>query len=225
MAHWQKILQELTLHPQLHGRFLNMLSLLEYIGARKIMKSQKEVGMNPVVLTHIAEEVRHAQVFKKLALKVAGPTVMTFEEEALLCGREGRTYFQTIDRTAQDVVGSDHIWLNYLLTTLIVEERAQNFYSFYDELLTQLGLGGPLKAIVREEVNHLKEVKDFLSEDSFLKEEDINRVRDVEQSFFNDIFMSIEEHLQKARKSASEDNRENSRENADETSVDFTSMH
>ena len=35
-------LKRLACRPEAHARFVNTLSLLEYIGARKIMKSQKE---------------------------------------------------------------------------------------------------------------------------------------------------------------------------------------
>lgn len=194
MAHWQKTLQELILFPELHGRFLNTLSLLEYIGARKIVKSQKESHITPTILGHMVEEIRHAQILKKLALRVAGSGVSSYREESLLCGREGRAYIQAIDQTAKDVVGEGNSWTNYLLTTLIVEERAQDLYPFYDELLCQLDLGGPLKAIVREEVGHLEQVQDYLSREN-VDSRLIEQIRLVEKSFFDDFFLQVSNQM------------------------------
>lgn len=61
---WQECLTALVKQPTLHARFLNTLSLLEFIGARKIMKSQEEDSVTPAVLAHATEEIRHAQVLK-----------------------------------------------------------------------------------------------------------------------------------------------------------------
>lgn len=193
--HWQKTLQRLTAYPELHGKFLNTLSLLEYIGARKIMKSQPEVAVTPTVLAHMSEEVRHAQILKKMAIKVGGAVVNGFHDNQLLCGRAGKAYMQAVDQTAQDVLGESNPWVNYLLTTLIVEERAQSLYPFYDELLAQLGLAGPLKAIYREEVGHLEQVQQFLSAEKAINAHDIDRVRVVEKSFFEDFFLQIENEI------------------------------
>ena len=54
----------------LHGKLLNTLSLLEYTGARKIVKSQLETNIDLKTLNHMQDEIKHAQMFKRYAHKV-----------------------------------------------------------------------------------------------------------------------------------------------------------
>lgn len=195
MKEWQKILTDVVSRPEIHGRFLNTLSLLEYIGARKIMKSQEEARITPTILAHMTEEIRHAQIIKKLALKVGGDAVKTYSEESLVCGHEARAYIQAIDHAAASVVGPKSSWVNYLLTTLVIEERAQELYPFYDELLIPLGLGGPLRAIFREEEGHLEQVITALKENGKLTETQIELVRQEERVFFTAFFAAVAERM------------------------------
>ena len=195
MTDWKLILQEVVARPEVHGKFLNTLSLLEYIGARKIMKSQEESRITPIVLAHMTEEIRHAQILKKLAIKVGGSSVQSYAEDSLLCGYEGRAYMQAIDRKACEVVGEKNSWVNYLLTTLIVEERAQELYPFYDSLLVPLGLSGPLKGIFREEEEHLAQVIESLKSAGGLSETQLELVRQEERIYFTAFFAAVAEKL------------------------------
>jgi hypothetical protein len=195
MRRWQTTLANLVDYPEIHGRFLNTLSLLEYIGARKIMKSQDEEQITPQVLAHMVEELRHAQIIKKLALKVGGPRLKTYSEKNLACGQEGRAYIQAIDSKAQDALKMKDSWANYLLTTLIIEERAQELYPLYDALLAPLGLSGPLKTIVREEVEHLAQVTELLKTQAQCTEEMIESVRKVERQYYQAFFEAIADEL------------------------------
>jgi hypothetical protein len=192
MTSWQQTLTKIVSQPDVHGKFLNTLSLLEYIGARKIMKSQDEAQITPTTLAHMTEEIRHAQILKKLALKVGGASVKTYSEESLFCGREGREYIQAIDAKACEVIGDKNSWVNYLLTTLIIEERAQELYPFYDNLLIPLGLGGPLRAIFREEEGHLEQVIQALKESGGLSETQIELVRQEERLHYAQFFKAAE---------------------------------
>ncbi len=195
MTDWKQILQEVVTQPAVHARFLNTLSLLEYIGARKIMKSQEESRITPIVLAHMTEEIRHAQILKKLAIKVGGASVQSYGEDSVLCGYEGRAYMQAIDHKACEVVGEKNSWVNYLLTTLVVEERAQELYPFYDELLAPLGLNGPLKAIFREEEEHLAQVIESLKTAGGLSETQLELVRQEERIHFTAFFAAVAEQM------------------------------
>ncbi len=195
MTGWQKVLTDVVNRPEIHGRFLNTLSLLEYIGARKIMKSQDEARITPITLAHMTEEIRHAQIIKKLALKVGGDGVKTYSEDSLICGHEARAYIQAIDSAAASVVGPKNSWINYLLTTLVIEERAQELYPFYDELLIPLGLGGPLRAIFREEEGHLEQVITALKENGKITETQLELVRQEERIYFTTFFAAVAERM------------------------------
>src|SRR5260221_11684276 len=174
------ILARLTGDAGRHARFLNTLSLLEYIGVRKILKSQPAEGLSAEMLEHILEEARHAYVLKRLALRVGGESVATYAAPALLCGEEARRYIQTLDRSAEidlkesrdpasgatgDAVpaggvspASGSASVNYLYTTLLIEERAGAVYPLYEPLLARVGLGGVLAGFIREEEGHLSAV-------------------------------------------------------------------
>ena len=56
----------------IHARWLNTFSFLEYIGFRKIVKSQRAEVLNRSLLVHALEEGRHALLLKKLAVKLGG---------------------------------------------------------------------------------------------------------------------------------------------------------
>ncbi len=196
MTDWKSILKDIVQFPETHALFLNTLSLLEYIGARKIMKSQEESRITPTTLAHMTEEIRHAQIIKKLAVKIGGTAVKTYAEESLICGHEARAYIQAIDHAAQNVVGLKNSWVNYLLTTLVIEERAQELYPFYDDLLKPLGLGGPLRAIFREEEEHLEQVIQSLKENGGITETQIELVRQEERIYFTSFFAAVAEKIQ-----------------------------
>jgi glutathionylspermidine synthase len=135
------------------------------MGSRKIMKSQVDRVITSETLSHMAEEIRHAQVLKILALKFSQQQLSTYHDEHLLCGGEAKAYIQTVDRAAeaalqhaslQKITHSNE--LNYLFTTLLVEERAAQLYPLYNEVLGNLGHPNKLQGIVREEQQHLDTV-------------------------------------------------------------------
>ncbi|MFZ9595960.1 MAG: hypothetical protein ACO3A2_07775 [Bdellovibrionia bacterium] len=162
----EMVLNALELRPMLHARFLNTLSLLEYIGARKIFKSQAESSINASLLAHAAEEIHHAQTFKKLALKLSQGKLTSYSEDHLLCGREAKEYFQCLDYGVHAEVETDS-WMNYLYTTLLIEERANQVYPLYEPILARAGFAGILKSIVKEEASHMQDILKHLQEQTW----------------------------------------------------------
>ena len=70
-------------NPNLHARWLNMFSYLEYIGFRKIVKSQGAENLSLETLGHAVEEGRHALMLKKFAFAqlqfLFGPVRVAFQ--------------------------------------------------------------------------------------------------------------------------------------------------
>ena len=64
-------LTEIVRQPQTHAKFMNMLSMLEHMGSRKIMISQMNETLTEDSLKHLAEEARHAYFFKRQAERAA----------------------------------------------------------------------------------------------------------------------------------------------------------
>jgi hypothetical protein len=195
VVQFQGFLQEISQHPLLHGRFLNTLSFLEYIGSRKILKSQRAESIHFEILSHVAEEIRHAQTFKKLSLKVSGGVTSSYSQDHLFCGAEAGAYFQTIDQSAAQSLGQPDPWTNYLLTTLLIEERANQIYPFYEEILARVGHHGYLKTIVREENSHLQDITTEIQKHHPLTPALLNQLRILEDQAFTRFTRSLTREL------------------------------
>ena len=158
----QLVLEEVTSCQRLHGRWLNTLSFLEYIGARKILKSLPADILDETLLSHIAEEAFHSLFFKKLARKVTQNNY-SFREEELLLPEKCEDYFQKLDKKAESLSSGNKI-LNYLYTTWIVETRAVTVYSLYNRILQTKQFPFTLNSILKDEEKHLKQVKDLIEQ-------------------------------------------------------------
>jgi hypothetical protein len=79
-----------------HARFLNMLSLMEHIGSRKIMLSQAKGELPQDTLKHLAEETRHAFFFKRAAENLAGRS-LDYGAADTMAGTEARMYMARLD--------------------------------------------------------------------------------------------------------------------------------
>ena len=164
----EALFRALAAHPALHARFINTISLMEYIGARKIMKSQQDVEFDLELLSHVAEEAKHAWLVKRLALRVDKKAAATYAPEHLLCKEQAEGYLQAIDAAAKEALadvdmtesGFSKTWLNYLYSSLLIEERADTFYKVYAVVLEELGLAGTVRAILKDETKHLAAMAD-----------------------------------------------------------------
>jgi hypothetical protein len=88
--------------PALHARWLNTLSYLEYVGFRKIVKSQRAEVLTAAILGHACEEGRHALGLKKLAIKLGGVQFDSYAPAVLLCSEEAAAYFQDLDKACDE---------------------------------------------------------------------------------------------------------------------------
>lgn len=188
---WKDVLREIVKRPLIHGRFLNTISLMEYIGARKIVKSQFEKNIDQNVLNHMNEEIRHAQVFKKMALKVSGGELKTYDEPYLIAGNEARAYLQCVDRSVESALNGENSYANYLLSTLLIEERANEIYPFYSELMEPLGFSHFIKNILKEEELHLQDTLSALQENNVLTAAQLSALRMIEGQAFQQLIEAI----------------------------------
>jgi len=156
-------------NSDLHGRWLNTFSYLEYIGFRKIVKSQDAEKLDLKTLGHAVEEGRHALLLRKLAVNLGGPKLDTYMPDTLLCGREAESYFQTLDGVCEehlkvDVASALRARLTYLYVTWLVELRAISVYEIYQDALSEIGEKFPLTGLLAEEDLHLQAVRKELCE-------------------------------------------------------------
>ena len=141
---------------------MNTLAYLEYVGARKIIKSLHSDFLTLEELKHFVEEARHAYFFKKMGERNFTNFPATFAEENLLGGRAAKDYFQGLDHFIFNELGGDQSKLNYFYVTWSIEERAMKLYSLYDELLVAEKSSLRLTSILKEEANHLQDMKDLI---------------------------------------------------------------
>lgn len=152
--------------PTLHARWLNTFSYLEYVGFRKIVKSQRAEFLTAVILGHACEEGRHALGLKKLAVKLGGAEFDSYAPEVLLCGEEAVAYFQDLDKACDaafaDRSGEERGKLTYGYVTWLVERRALDVYQTYRKALGESEIARKLGGLLAEETKHLADVEALL---------------------------------------------------------------
>jgi hypothetical protein len=158
----ENVIQAIVNTPAVYPRFLNTLSLLEYVGARKILKSQSYSRLDHKLLAHAAEEIRHAQLLKRAAMKLS-PDCATYDAAALICGKQAFTYFQAVDYAAIQVLNEHDPWHCYLYSTYLVEIRALEFYTAFEKVVRGMGKPSVFRGILAEEQRHLQDINDWLS--------------------------------------------------------------
>ena len=151
----RQTLETLIAHPADHARFLNMLSMLEHMGSRKIMLSQNHRTLNQDTLKHLAEEARHAFFFKRQAEKIAGHAIPDYSRDNTMRFFAAQQYFGRLDAAVTYHVGTESA---YPWVSLIIELRACWFYGLYQSVLEQAKMALSLKSLLAEEDHHLAEM-------------------------------------------------------------------
>lgn len=164
-------------NKSLHGRLLNTFSMLENAGTRKIHHFQKFGYCSELILRHAAEESRHAWFFKA-QLKHLFPNhaeratlYSDYRSSAILGGLASRHLLAQLDlvtcrylQQTHGLVGRDRAMAAYLLVTLIVEWRARQVYSLYEQILRDADSKISVRAIMKEEERHLKDIEQLINE-------------------------------------------------------------
>ncbi|TGK04296.1 hypothetical protein EHQ53_03875 [Leptospira langatensis] len=195
------LLQSIVKSKDLHFRWLNTLSMLEHIGARKIHTTQTGSQVSEMVLRHASEEARHASFFKRLALKVLPEGTQDFQKGSLLAGYSAVSYFQKLDSCVERSLSKEklakrtHSFLCYLYVTKMIEERAGLVYELYDKILDENQAGISIKGIIKEEEVHLVEMDNALSELDPDFEARTLEFRGKEAEFFHKYFRNLEKEI------------------------------
>lgn len=191
----QTVLKHITSEPALEARWLNTLSLLEFVGARKISRTVADRHPTLEVLGHLADETRHALAFKRLACEVAGSEVSGY-----LCPQEAATYFQTLDRElaawATQAMGHEDVRLNYLLTTTVVEQRAMLMYPLYKAATRQASVRLELGKVVTEEQSHRVDIEETCKlRLAQVGVSDLSAPRGIEERLFDAFLSALEREV------------------------------
>ncbi|WP_084680343.1 hypothetical protein [Leptospira fainei] len=193
----RSVLEDIERIPSIHAKWLNTLSLLEHIGARKIHASQTGNSISEMVLRHASEEARHAAFFKKLTLRVGSEEFSGYEPATLLAGNSAVIYFQRLDSIVNRSLSSEAFsrgkqkLLCYLYVTKLIEERAGLVYEEYERILSSGESGISLKSIIKEEESHLQEMNFHLQDNDPKFSERTDYFREKESIFFSKFFETL----------------------------------
>jgi hypothetical protein len=184
--------------PSLNARWLNTIALLEYVGARKILKSQASATVGELLLKHAAEESRHAHFFKRASERVSDEAPTQFGANDLLCGEAAKSYFYHLDHgieaslIAEGWAGDDLHFACYLYVTTLIEERAGWLYPAYHRALRKAGVSVSLSGIIEEEDRHLEEMAVAGLQLDPLWLDRVDRFREHEAGLWADLWTSLE---------------------------------
>ncbi|MEY4383760.1 MAG: hypothetical protein RI995_1302 [Bacteroidota bacterium] len=202
MSELKQILEQIVLNPNLHARFLNTLSYMENVGARKISKFESRSAANLMVLKHAAEEHRHAYFLKKQLYKLIDEGLETYEDQHLLCPQISGYYLNYLDLRVSKFLkkelglqGAELKWLAYLFVTYAIEVRADEIYPIYQEVLTAFDQKVHVKSIIIEEEGHLEEMIQQLSNYSPSWEVLGKQVVAIESQLFHEWMAAIEQEV------------------------------
>ncbi len=191
-APFRAFLRTAIAQPADHVRFLNLLSLLEHIGSRKIMLSQMKGILTQDILKHLAEETRHAFFFKREAEKLAGHGLEGYSDAETLAAGPGKLYFGRLDAGLTRPLGEVHAETGYLWVSLVVELRAIWVYRLYQQELIAANYPLPLKGIIAEEDKHLIDMVDRLGEIGFDTAAALPGAMELEKTLFTRLFTALQ---------------------------------
>lgn len=191
----KNFLREIVTAPEIHAQFMNMLSMLEHMGSRKIMVSQMNRPMSEDTLKHLAEEARHAYFFKRQAERMAKRPLTGYADENTFCRVPAAMYFGRLDAGISRAIGDDD---PYPWVSLIIELRACWLYAIYHEVLEQEKISISLKSLLAEEDMHLAEMFEACGEN----EQRLKGLSAYETELFEKLFRALEAALPAALQEA-----------------------
>lgn len=187
------LLKAITTDDDQFPRFLNTLSMMEHMGARRIMLTQGAGALNQETLKHMAEETRHAFFYKRQAERFAKRS-MNYTDEDTIAPSFARMYFKRLESHIAQTVkdDADPLTTAYLYMSMIIEFRAVWGFAILQDALDDAGRKLSLKSLLAEEQGHLEDMESRLQA---LDESTVERVRaflDKENALFQRLLSAFE---------------------------------
>jgi len=149
--------------PDLELEWIDLLSQLEYVGCRKIMKSVGFEAVNLEILRHVSEEASHAYLLKAV-VEEGGLRDRSWREGRF--AEAGWRYFQGLDQRVSALPGSDG--LRYPGVSWAIERRVLVVYPAYLKLTRNESLRKALRRILAQEERHGAQFGEFAFPDGYL---------------------------------------------------------
>ena len=155
-----QLLPNIINDDQQHARWLNTLSMMESVGARKIAGYVDPIHVDELTLQHASEEARHAHYLKRQISKI-GQKLPDYSRDNLLAPRASYHYLHRLDWTCsrylkqKGLTGRALKNHSYLYVTYLIEVRAMKLYHTYQAALTHSSSPVHVRSILKEEEGHL----------------------------------------------------------------------
>ncbi len=142
--------------PKIELEWVDVLSQLEYVGCRKIIKSVGFDAMNGQVLKHLTEEAMHAYLLKSAA-EASGLPVRPWTE-GLFCNL-GFEYIRDLDAGISELQKNEGDC--YPAVSWTLETRVLSLYPAYDEVCQFSKVKKAIGVILAQEKAHALQFKDL----------------------------------------------------------------
>ena len=199
----ENLLREIVANKELHGLWINTLSLMENTGAKKIKNFESKFLVTETILKHASEESRHAYFLKKQLSKLEDVSLPTYESKYLLAPIHSVNYLNMLDvqvcRYIKNNFSFNHEqtkYAAYLLVTFAIEVRADDIYPIYQKALDEAGSKINVKSIIAEEINHLAEMNKSIALFFENAEEVCSVVIELEKKLYEAWTKGVEQHVQ-----------------------------
>ena len=155
-----QLLPEIIRDDRQHARWLNTLSMMESVGARKIAGYVDPIHVDELTLQHAFEEARHAHYLKRQISKI-GQKLSDYRRDSLLAPRASYRYLHQLDWSCarylkqKGLSGRALKNHSYLYVTYLIEVRAMKLYHTYQATLTEAQSPVHVRSIIKEEEGHL----------------------------------------------------------------------
>jgi hypothetical protein len=142
-------LERLSREPQLELEWVDLLSQLEYVGFRKIVKSVGFESVDLELLRHVSEEASHAFLLKAV-VEESGRAGHSWRDGRF--SAVGFRYFQELDQRVSALPASPG--LRYPGVSWAIERRVLVVYPVYLKTTRHEGLRRALRRILAQEERH-----------------------------------------------------------------------
>ena len=159
----EELLRRLVVSPEVELEWIDLLSQLEYVGCRKIVKSVGFESVNLEILRHVSEEASHAFLLKAV-VEEGGLRDRSWREGRF--AEAGWGYFQGLDQRISSLPASEG--LRYPGVSWAIERRVLVVYPAYLKVTRNESLKKALRRILAQEERHGAQFGEFAFPDGYL---------------------------------------------------------
>ncbi len=141
-------LDEAVVEPTLERNWVEMLSQLEYVGCRKMLRSLSWEDVDLRTLKHIQEEAQHSYLLK---MALGAEALTSWDQNPL--AQLGWDYFSGLDDSLARLSAHE---CPYALTSWAIEQRALAVYPAYLARTKNAAVRRSVKTILVQEEHHAK---------------------------------------------------------------------